>query len=180
MRGYTNNGLCVVIIVALLLIGLAIIVVYRPLIQPPAKNQSPSLCPGGLDCIKPNGSMISKDNLSIAQQKLSTDLLQLTDSRYLPAGMTLDVLEQQMEQNHQFTYIPETGNALVYVYIKTNENADSAKINSSVWNVTNTDPEHHLVVAWVDVNNLTKLASYDFIESVQSVSPPVTVRETGS
>jgi len=156
-----NKRVSVVIIVVLILIGLIAIALYR-------------------NCHRQNGLVTSKGNLSVAQQKLSTDLLQLTDNRYLPSGMTKEMLEQQMEQNHQFTYIPGTENAIVYVYIRTGENADLAQINSSVWNITNIDPEDHLVVAWVNVKNLTELASYDFIRSIQSVYPPVTMRNTGS
>jgi hypothetical protein len=88
--------------------------------------------------------------------------------------MTPDALELQMEQNHQLTHVAETGDTLVYVYITTSENANTANINAFVWNVTDTDPVNHLVAAWMDVNNLTLLASFDFVRSIRSVIPPVT------
>ena len=142
----------------------------------PSKDQSLFICKEGQDCNIQNVSIISKDNLTDAQKKLSTDLLQLTDSRYLPVGMTLDALKLQMEKNHQLTYATETGNTLVYVYIKMSENADTASINSFVYNVTNSDPANHLVVAWVDSNQIINLASLNSVRSIQSVTPPVAWR----
>jgi hypothetical protein len=112
-------------------------------------------------------SGFSKDNLTVA-------LLMLTDSRYLPIGMTPDALELQMEQNNQLTYVAETGDTLVYVYIKTSDNTDTTAINSLVWNVTNTDSANHLVVAWMNVNNLSPAASLDFVQSIKSVISPDT------
>ena len=142
----------------------------------PSKDQSLFICKEGLDCNIQNVSIISKDNLTDAQKKLSTDLLQLTDSRYLLVGMTLDALKLQMEKNHQLTYATETGNTLVYVYIKLSENADTASINTFVNNVTNSDPANHLVVAWVDSNQIINLASLNSVRSIQSVTPPVAWR----
>lgn len=159
--------LVLILIVGILFIG-------KPWLSPPQQNCSSCMCPSEQECRPINGTPLSKDTLSTGQKKLSTDLLQLTDSRYLPIGMTSDALELQMEQNHQLTHVAGTGDTLVYVYIKTSENADTASINSFVWNVTNTDPVNHLVVAWMDVNNLTRLASFDFVQSIKSVIPPIT------
>ena len=58
-----------------------------------------------------------------------------------------------------------------------NENTDITNINSFVWNISNTDPVNHLVVAWVDINNLINLASLDSVGSIQTVSPPVIWRD---
>ena len=142
----------------------------------PSKDQSLFICKEEQDCNIQKVSIISKDNFTDAQKKLSTDILQLTDSRYLPVGMTLDALKLQMEKNHQLTYATETGNTLVYVYIKMSENADTASINSFVYNVTNSDPANHLVVAWVDSNQIINLASLNSVRSIQSVTPPVAWR----
>ncbi len=165
-------GGLIAILVLILIVG--ILFIGKPWLSPPQQNCSSCLCPSEQECRPIIGTILSKENLSTAQKKLSTDLLQLTDSRYLPIGMTPDALELQMEQNHQLTHVAKTGDTLVYVYIKTNENADTTNINSFVWNVTDTDPAYHLIVAWMDVNNLTRLASFDFVQSIQSVSPPLT------
>ena len=166
----------VIAILGLILVGSIIFFIYKPFESPLQQNTSLDTCPPGQKCPQENSTLFSKDNLTPAQKKISTDLLQLTDSRYLPAGMTRDALERQMEQNHQLTHVAETGETLVYVYIQTSASADTTTINSSVWNVTNSDPANHLVVAWVDISNLINLASFESVQSIQTVSPPVTWR----
>ena len=103
----------------------------------------------GQNCSKQNMSEISKDNLSAAQRKLSTDLLVAIGSA-------------NNKENH-----------LVYVYITTREGADPAVINPYVSNITNTDPANHLFVAWMNINNLTALASLDSVQSIRTVTPPI-------
>ena len=152
----------------------------------PSKDQSPFICKEGQNCSKQNISVISKNNLSIAEKKLSTDLLLLTGSIDFPTGMTRDMLEQQMKQDHQLMWIDITGsktenktdNAVVYVYIKTGNKIDADLLESYVWNVTNTDPANQIFVAWMNVNNLTTLASLDSVLSIQTVVPPLTSRNS--
>jgi len=172
---FSGIGLVIAILVLILIVG--ILFIGKPWLSPPQQNSSLYVCPAGQNCQPENGTPLSKENLSTAQKKLSTDLLQLTDNSYLPLGLTHDAMVLQMEQNHQLTHVAETGNTLVYVYIKTSDNADITNINKSVWNVTNTDPANHLVVAWVDVNNLINLASLDSVQSIRSVIPPMTQME---
>lgn len=125
----------------------------------------------------------SKDNLTDAQKKVSTDLLQLTDIIYIPSGITRDVLEQQMEKDNQLIRVDENGtktneksnaHKLVYVYIKTRDNTDLTLLKTNVWNITDTDSHNNLVVAWVDTNNLINLASLDSVQSIRTVTPPMT------
>ena len=104
----------------------------------------------GQNCSKQNMSEISKDNLSAAQRKLSMDLL-------------VSIGSANNKENH-----------LVYVYITTREGADPAVINPYVSNITNTDPANHLFVAWMNVSNLTELASLDSVQSIRTVTPPIT------
>lgn len=148
----------------------------------PSENQTTFICKEGQYCSQQNISSISKANLSEAGKKLSTDLLLLTGSENFPQGMNKDILEQQMKQDHQLIWIDHAGNiseyetddAVVYVYIKFRENINAGLLDSFAWNVTNTDPANHLVVAWVDVKNLTTLASDDSVQSIQTVLPPRT------
>ena len=151
-----------------------------------SKDQALYICKEGQDCSKQNGSIISKDNLSDAQKKLSTDLLLLTGSIDFLTGTNRDALEQQMKQDHQLMWIDENGttsenktdNAVVYVYIKTREKIDTGLLDPYVWNITNVDPANKLVVAWVNVKNLTTLASLDSVLSLQTVMPPMTSGNT--
>ena len=148
----------------------------------PSTDQSLFICKEGQNCSKQNVSVISKDNLSNAQKKLSTDLLLLTGIIDFSTGMNRDALEQQMKQDHQLMWLDLTGsktenktdNAVVYVYIKTREKIDTGLFDPYVWNITNTDPANQLLVAWVKVTNLTTLASLDSVLSIQTVIPPMT------
>jgi hypothetical protein len=171
-----SSGIGVIIAILVVILIAGILFIGKPWLSPPLQNCSSCTCPSGQECRLINDTPFSKENLTTAQKKLSTDILQLTDSRYLPTGLTHEALELQMEQNHQVTHVAETGNTLVYVYIKTSKNTDTATINAFVWNVTDTDPVNHLVVAWMDVNNINQLASFDFVESIESVTPPLSWR----
>lgn len=146
---YFQNLLYYVIIIAIIfLVGWMIYAVYGSTFFP-GKNQSPGICTDKNYCIQQNMSEISKDNLTTAQRKLSTDLL----------------LAIRSGNNKE--------NQLVYVYITTREGADPAVINPYVSNITNTDPANHLFVAWMNVNNLTALASLDSVQSIRTVTPPI-------
>ena len=152
----------------------------------PSKDQSLFICKDGLNCSKQNVSVISKDNLSSAEKKLSTDLLLLTGSIGFPVGMNIDVLEKQMNQDHQLMWLDSTGSKtenktdypVVYIYINTREKIDAGLLDPYVWNITNTDPTNQLVVAWVNVTNLTTLASLDSVQSIQTVMPPRTAGDS--
>ena len=172
---YSKNYVFILIIIAIVILAAFLLYAFnKPAAIVTGGNQSSFVCKEGQNCSLQGTPDFSKENLTVAQKKLSTDLLMLTDSRYLPIGMTPDALELQMEQNHQLTYVAETGDTLVYVYIKTSDNTDTTAINALVWNVTNTDSANHLVVAWMDVNNLTPVASLDFVQSIKSVISPDT------
>lgn len=146
---YSQNLLYYVIIIAIIfLVGWMIYAVYGFAFSP-GKSQSPGICTDKNYCIQQNVSEISKDNLTTAQRKLSTDLLLAIGSG----------------NNKE--------NQLVYVYITTSEGADPAVINPYVSNITNTDPANHLFVAWMNVNNLTALASLDSVQSIRTVTPPI-------
>lgn len=137
-------------------------------------------------CVAGCGSTVSppgqKDNLSVAQKKMSSDLLQLTDDHFLSPGMTRQALELQMETDHQLIYVDEkdqrtrdnsTGRPLVYVYISMKENTSLDIIHPFVWNVTDEDPANRIAVAWVDVRKIIELASLEDVVSLQTVIPPV-------
>jgi|GEM_PF-2718137 len=129
---------------------------------------------------------VTKPELTKAQEKLSTDLLQLLDSRFLPTGMTMEELEHEMNQQHQLMWVNangsvsnnETGSPAVYVYIKTFENSNTSSLSPFVVEITGTDPTNNLTVAWVSINNLISLASLDSVRLIQTVIPPIT--RTGS
>lgn len=168
-----RTGLLIIGIVIILAGGI-IFFTGKPPLSPPVQNTSSGTCSLEQECKPGTSTTPSKEDLTPAQSKISTDLLQLMGLRALPPSLTRVALENQMEQNHQLTHVAGTGETLVYAYIQTTDSADPTPVDSLVWNVTNRDPPGHLVVAWVDVNILEKLALLESVRSIRTVSPPIT------
>jgi hypothetical protein len=146
-KQYSQNIVLIIVVIAIIIIAsLVTYIVYRPA---PACVGNTQLCKNGQTCNLENLSSTFKTNLTDAQKKLSSDLLQVIGS-----GNTSE-------------------NQLVYVYITTSDQVNPALINPYVWNITNTDPANHLLVAWINVHNLTALASLDTVQSIRSVTPPI-------
>ena len=122
-----------------------------------------------------------KSNLTGAQKKLSTDLLQLLDSSFLPHGQDRETLEMQMTHLRQFRPASSVSPAsdgrvagdMVYVYVHLKPFAETRIIEPYVWEVTNRDEENHLAVAWVEVNDLETLASQEEVRTLRTVMPPI-------
>ena len=127
-----------------------------------------------------------KSNLTDAQKKLSTDLLQLVNSSFLPEGQNRETLEMQMERLGQFrpassvssTSDGRVAGELVYVYVYLKPPAGTRTIEPFVWEVTDRDEKNHLAVAWVGVKDLETLASLDAVRTIRTVMPPLV--RTGS
>ena len=146
-------------------------------------NQTPYVCKEGQNCSLQSTPDSSKENLTAAQKKMSTDLLQLIGVLGLPSEMTRDAFEQQMKRARQLKWVDEngattndtrTGQKLVYVYVKTRERSDPNAVIPYVWNISNSDPTNAIIVAWVEPDNLLKLASLESVQSIQTVLPPIT------
>lgn len=121
-----------------------------------------------------------KGNITDTQKKLSSDLLQLIDQRFLPEGTTLQSHAETMKNMNQFR--PEETGILsaemikegeVYVYIYLESGVLIGTLRPLVTDITDIDEQNHVVVAWVEVKNLEDLASLNGVKSVQSVVPPV-------
>ena len=126
-----------------------------------------------------------KSNLTDAQKKLSTDLLQLVNSNFLPPGQNRETLEIQMKNLGQFrpaSSVPKADGRvagdLVYVYIYLKPPAGTRTIEPYVWEITDRDEENHLAVAWVEVKDLETLASLEAVRTIRTVMPPLV--RTGS
>ena len=127
-----------------------------------------------------------KLNLTDAQKKLGTDLLQLVNSSFLPQGQNRETLELRMKRLEQFRPASSVSPAsdgrvagdLVYVYVYLKPPAGTQTIDPYVWEVTDRDEENHLAVAWVEVKDLETLASLEAVRTIRTVMPPLV--ETGS
>jgi hypothetical protein len=95
-----------------------------------------------------------KLNLTDAQKKLGTDLLQLVNSSFLPQGQNRETLELRMKRLGQFRPASSVSPAsdgrvagdLVYVYVYLKPLAGTQTIDPYVWEVTDRDEENHLAV----------------------------------
>jgi hypothetical protein len=121
-----------------------------------------------------------KGKITDTQKKVSSDLLQLIDQRFLPEGTTLQSHAETMKNMNQFR--PEETGILsaemikegeVYVYIYLESGVLIGTLDPLVTEITDIDEQNHVVVAWVKVKNLENLASLNGVKSVQSVVPPV-------
>ena len=169
----TGIKVLIVVMIFILAGGIIFLAGNFPASQP-LQNTQVTTCSPDRECPPGTPVALPRGNLTLADAKLSTDLLQLMGRKDLPAGMTRGMLEQQMEQNRQVTHATGTGETLVYVYVQTTGTADLALLTPYVWNITSSDPAHGLVVAWVDAGKLEKLASLEPVRTIRTVSPPTT------
>ena len=127
-----------------------------------------------------------KLNLTDAQKKLSTDLLQLVNSSFLLQGQNRETLELPMKRLGQFRPASSVSPAsdgrvagdLVYVYVYLKPPAGTRTIDPYVREVTDRDEKNHLAVAWVEVKDLETLASLEAVRTIRTVMPPLV--RTGS
>lgn len=144
------------------------------------------------------GSVSSGEPLNPAQQKLSGDLLQLSDERYLSGKESSETLRARMAKLGQLSQAdpvsrravlsgenpgnyPGSGKNTsessfylaekVYVYIYLEPLARS-NILDGYCEVTERDEENHIAVAWVPLKSLETLASLPEVRSIQTVLPP--------
>ncbi|WP_292382934.1 PKD domain-containing protein [Methanoculleus sp. UBA430] len=122
-----------------------------------------------------------KSNLTEGQQKLSTDLLQLLDSAFLPEVMTPEKHKAEMMNLQQLSSADGSGSGVlfqessesVYVYIFMKPGFPTDIIDPFAVTVTDRDEENSLAVAWVPVSKLEGLAALDSVRSIRTVMPPI-------
>jgi len=126
-----------------------------------------------------------KVNLTNAQQKLSTDLLQLINPEFLPQATSLEHHSETMKSFKQFKPFENAANieessseGIVYVYVYLNPANSTSIINSLSEEVTDRDEKNNLAVAWLKVKSLEALASLEAVRIIRTVMPPVS--RTGS
>lgn len=136
---------------------------------------------------KPDVTQIlkQKKEMTHAQKKLSSDLLQATDEKFLPKGTTKKQIFNRMRNQKQLKETAAKQNGLttaamtsVYVYVQLAEGADFDILNPFVIEIKNTDSENMLAACWVALDSLNALASLAGVKSVRTVRAPVV--KTGS
>ncbi|NWG27988.1 MAG: S8 family serine peptidase [Ignavibacteriaceae bacterium] len=126
-----------------------------------------------------------KSNLNNSEKKLSTDLLQLLKSEFLPEATSIENHSKTMITLKQFKPFEQANNfddriseGVVYVYVYLNPGNSTSIVNSFSEEITDRDEKNNLAVAWVKVKNLESLASMDAVRIIRTVMPPI--RRTGS
>jgi len=122
-----------------------------------------------------------KSNLTSAQKKLSTDLVQLTDQKFLPSATSLQSHVNSMLKLNQIKLF-EQGSDLrekvsegsVYVYIFLYEGFTTYSLDGFAGEITNRDEKNNMAVAWAKVNDLENLASLNAVRTIRTVFPPIT------
>ena len=140
----------------------------------------------------------SRETLSPAQKKLSSDLLQLSDEHYLSGEESPETLRARMVKLGQLSQAdpvlrravlsgenPENAagsgenasesssypDEKVYVYVYLEPFANS-NILDGYCEVEDRDEENHIAVAWVPLESLETLASLPEVRNIQTVLPP--------
>ena len=120
------------------------------------------------------------ESMSASERKLSSNLLQLTDSKYLPDEITQNEIINQMKEQGQIKEKPVTNGTdghssayNVYVYIKLEKGCDPDILSQYVSQVINQDIKNRLVVVWTDINSLENIASLSEVQSIREVTSPV-------
>jgi hypothetical protein len=126
---------------------------------------------------------LSLKQLSVSQKKLDTELLQLTNSKFLPAQTSLEQYAANMEKLGKFkpSLITNANDRIadgqVYVYI-TYGIGSLKPVERFCQKIISQDKKNRLLAAWVKINQLEALASKRKIKSIHSVYAPVIL--TGS
>ncbi len=125
-----------------------------------------------------------KKNQTKTQKKLSDNLLLLIDDKYPIKIQTHEQIKAQMKKAKQLIPAEEAAsylnimqqsfNALndqvkVEIYVK--PSVTTQIVEPYVTKIIGRDEEWHLVVAWVDINNLESLASLDGVSVIRTVEP---------
>lgn len=112
----------------------------------------------------------TKENLSPAQKKLSSDLLKMvrnTPNDENQNDSALPVLRGMLMAE------PETSGEQVYVYIFLNDGVPTSIIEPYTGTITDRDEENHLAAAHVDIDMLEPLASLPGVRTIRKVMPPL-------
>ncbi|AAM05420.1 cell surface protein [Methanosarcina acetivorans C2A] len=144
------------------------------------------------------GQGYSEETLNPAQMKLSGDLLQLSDERYLSGKESAEILKARMVELGQLKQAdPVSGRAVlseekseiaagsgenaieassypnekVYVYVYLEPSANS-NILDGYCEVEDRDEKNHIAVAWVPLESLETLAALSEVRNIQTVLPP--------
>jgi hypothetical protein len=128
-----------------------------------------------------------KENMTHAQQKIPTLLLEIIDINFPSTEKerqnlkTIMITKNQLVPADQakvkFNIRQSAGLPVgdqVYIYIYVDNSSSTHVIDSHVTQVTGRDEKYHFAVAWIDVKNVEKLATLSEVKSIMVVQPAYT------
>lgn len=118
---------------------------------------------------------MESSNMSEAEKKLSSDLLELIKALELQSSGKPVINSEILQTSNFISADPARGidENLVYVYISLNKTNNIEVIEPFVKEITNIDEENSVLVAWVSVKNLEELAALDEVRNIRTVVSPV-------
>ncbi|MEN6341342.1 MAG: SMP-30/gluconolactonase/LRE family protein [Methanospirillum sp.] len=125
---------------------------------------------------------IKHRNLTDAELKLSTDLLELTNESYLLPGMTQQDITHHLILQHAYQSAGRNVRVVnasapaevVYVYVRLSEGTPLSIVDPYAWRVTDRGEEWRSVAAWVEVSRLLALAADPGVTGIRTIDPPIT------
>jgi len=107
-----------------------------------------------------------RNNLTYYQKKIPNEILEITDPNYPKTGMSPESIKAVMVNSNQLR-----GNQ-VYLIIHLKPTASLHNIDSIASSIPNRNEEFHSLVAWIELKNVSVLASMDEVVSIKLVVPP--------
>jgi hypothetical protein len=117
------------------------------------------------------------------EKKLSTDLFTLIRPAFLPQGTTLQDLKDGMKAMKQLVQAGADARVrgaaaaapadVVYVYVQLQPDAAMHAVDDFLWKITDSDEKNKIVVAYVEVARIAKLAEQAAVVSITTVMPPL-------
>jgi len=118
---------------------------------------------------------VNKYNLSEAEKKMSTDLLNLIKATESQSSSEPACISNGFQSSNFVSADPDKGitQDLIYVYVYLNEDSNIEAIQPFVQEITERDEENVVAVAWISVDKLEELASQEEVRNIRTVLPPV-------
>lgn len=113
-----------------------------------------------------------KENLSEAEKKISTQLLQFTGRYESPQDTTESGLVYHIIEPKQFSS-QDCSDDEVYVYIRFDPETNTDVLLPYVSRIVNEDRDYGLATAWVHKDNIILLAELIEVRSIRKVMPPI-------
>jgi hypothetical protein len=119
----------------------------------------------------PNNNLIRaldsyRNNLTPVQKRIPEEILQITDPNFPQTGMTPDTVRRIMINSNQL----RGDDVNLYIYLMPSASLHS--LDSIASSITSRNEDFHVIVAWINLQNVSTLASMDDVEKIRLVVPP--------